>query len=961
MSGLAQAQLIDLLIDLFSTSELRQIVTDYAPEPVPQIEWEQPLGRVAVQVVTELDRRGLLYRAFFERLRQERPLRESEIAKVAASWRIELPSTGTADVRKVLACIHTEHDRDAFLQLRTYLVPLERENSLLIIGVERTAKLEKLLPRANIVLVFLSAELLQSDLGQRMGWHLESLPERTRYLSVVLRRCLWERTPLGARRPLFDEAIEQASSPAQLWAELAAQISRLVERPPALPTEQPAARSLELETLGPQVAAVEIVPIFDIFSTTTTPAPTMVETEEIRRLDYELRNLGKALVLEGPSGTGKTSAAQAAIQRARAAGRSDWRDRYFQCKAEDDRARLATLVQAPLRDASGFVLVDDFHELEPAQQQTVGRFAKAALDLQDRKLKIVLIGINGIGSTLIAGIPDLGGGRATVIPFGRQPDQVVHEMIAKGEAAANVVFSRKQDIVEDVRGSLMLAQLICETMLEQQQIRETQRRRRTISTRVHEIRDALLGTLRDQFHQRLGDFVACDAGCDQRGAGIAALWSLGNSDTGSIALADVRGRFPDLSDSFDALIDHAATPGRWRELLFWSAIDGRLALADPKLGFYLRKLAWEPFARDCGIRITLSSEGPVFVAATRRPDPPSVSAADPHGTAPATPASKDVIRLLHLSDFHFRTTTTWDASTVLGRLADDVAVLVEREGKPDLLVLTGDIAFSGQRDEYELAKKWLLDKLLPAARLTPGELAIAPGNHDADRKAVGTVARAVQKALLEARSDAELTAVLGAAAERVNLLARHAAFVEFLNQLGAGGRTWDVPWGSVVHELRGATVQIAAFCSSFMSSGDADHGQLLLGLWQATELLRDADSADLVISAMHHPWSYFAEFDEPARAEVRRSSHILLRGHLHETRVEQISSSDHSGFVEIAAGACYETSRYPNEYHLIEADLRTREVRVRPRVWSSGRRAWQHDYNLFQGEVGRMQMRPRAR
>jgi hypothetical protein len=276
-------------------------------------------------------------------------------------------------------------------------------------------------------------------------------------------------------------------------------------------------------------------------------------------------------------------------------------------------------------------------------------------------------------------------------------------------------------------------------------------------------------------------------------------------------------------------------------------------------------------------------------------------------------------------------------------------------------VITGDIAFSGQPEEYELARQWICDELLPAAKLTPRELVITPGNHDANRRAVGIAARAVQATLLASQRDSDLVAVLGAPSERACLVARHAAFIDFLNQLGTSGRSWTVPWGSVLYTIRGVTVRIAAFCSSFMSSGDEDHGKLLLSLWQANELLRGCDGDDLVISAMHHPWSYFAEFDEPARLEVRRSSSIVLRGHLHVSSVDQILSSDHAGLVEIAAGACYESSRYPNAYSLIEVDLEAQEIIVLPRVWNTRRRGWQADGNLFGGDVCRASLRARVR
>lgn len=963
----AQAALAALLSQIFNRSDLQRLARDYAPEFVQHLRWSSIPFRSALDLVDVLVESQRLNRGFFELLVRERPRNRRDIADVAARYGFALVTSDMPPWRTVphaLVCVHAECDAEAFARVATHTEPLVQGRWLTLHAARTVRELDDLLPGADMILALISAELLQSDVGRELGYDLDILSDRTLYLSVVLRRCLWEQTPLGTRRPMFDDAIEQATSPEQLWAELATRIAQIAETRDFLDDD--------VETLEPPVQIAQPVPIHQIFSTTRTPELTLVETAELRQLDYELVNFGKALVLEGPSGTGKTSAALAATSRARCADCRDWTETYFQCKVEDERARLAALVQGRLRDVQGFVLVDDFHELDTALQKRVGQFAKAALDIRNHAVKFILIGINGMGSTLIANIADLGGGRATVIPFGRQPDSVVLEMVTKGERAANVVFSRKRDIVLDVGGSLMLAQLICEKMLLQQDVLVTQRTRRTIATRVHEIRASLLGDLRDQFHQRLQEFVALDLACARRGAGIAALWSLSRSDRGSVTIADVRGMFSDLEESFGVLAERANDPARWRELLFWSPGDGRIAITDPKLDFYLRELPWEQFARDCGVHLTRTADGLGFVT-TRRPSSLPIpivadgSAGSPARAAPLAPpgtGDDQTIRILHLSDLHFRAGpggTTWDSTTVLERLVADTAALVDKGHSPDLVVITGDIAFAGQRDEYELARQWMCKQLLPAAQLTPRELVITPGNHDADRRAVGIAARSVQATLLGSKRDADVVAVLGVPSERACLVARHAAFIDFLNQLGASGQNWTVPWGSVVHTIRGLTVRVAAFCSSFMSCGDEDHGKLLLGLWQANELLRGSDNDDLVVSAMHHPWSYFAEFDEPAHLEVRRCSSIVLRGHLHVGTVQHILSSDHAGLVEIAAGACYESSRYPNAYSMIEVDLKTREIVVLPRVWNTRRRCWQADDNLSGGQACRAPLRPPQR
>ena len=69
------------------------------------------------------------------------------------------------------------------------------------------------------------------------------------------------------------------------------------------------------------------------------------------------------------------------------------------------------------------------------------------------------------------------------------------------------------------------------------------------------------------------------------------------------------------------------------------------------------------------------------------------------------------VRLLHLSDIHFRAGKTWDSDPVLRGLARFIEDEVAAGFAPDLVAITGDLAFSGRSEEYDLARRWLEDGL----------------------------------------------------------------------------------------------------------------------------------------------------------------------------------------------------------------------------------------------------------
>ena len=88
---------------------------------------------------------------------------------------------------------------------------------------------------------------------------------------------------------------------------------------------------------------------------------------------------------------------------------------------------------------------------------------------------------------------------------------------------------------------------------------------------------------------------------------------------------------------------------------------------------------------------------------------------------------------------------------VLRTLARFIRSEVKAGVAPDLVVISGDLAFSGRAEEYALARAWLDDQLWPAlpGDLPRDRLLLVPGNHDVDRSKVSRDARAIQNELLD--------------------------------------------------------------------------------------------------------------------------------------------------------------------------------------------------------------------
>lgn len=93
---------------------------------------------------------------------------------------------------------------------------------------------------------------------------------------------------------------------------------------------------------------------------------------------------------------------------------------------------------------------------------------------------------------------------------------------------------------------------------------------------------------------------------------------------------------------------------------------------------------------------------------------------------------------LHLSDIHFRSKEFSRDDDPNGALRDDIIDDVKRMrakiGRPaDAILISGDIAFAGEKDEYQFATDWLKNLLCPAAGCSMDDIFVIPGNHDVDR------------------------------------------------------------------------------------------------------------------------------------------------------------------------------------------------------------------------------------
>ncbi len=299
------------------------------------------------------------------------------------------------------------------------------------------------------------------------------------------------------------------------------------------------------------------------------------------------------------------------------------------------------------------------------------------------------------------------------------------------------------------------------------------------------------------------------------------------------------------------------------------------------------------------------------------------------------------VAFVHLSDIHFGQERNKDL-----HINNDIKEAVIQDCRRQIqelapesvagVLITGDLAYSGKRAEYENAGAWL-DRLTAAIGCARTAVRIVPGNHDIDRdeisESIGDMLAAI-----EAIGEDKLIRYLKNEHDRNALLRRFQDYRLFAEAYDCSLDT-DGGWaGDHIVELdEGRTLRILGVNSALTCKKKDAKGKLLLGSKQMTLQVRTPGEELIVLT--HHPLDWFQDSDE-ARKYLRKRARIYLSGHEHNPAVKVDPVSPTADLLTIAAGAtvppteegplkfCYNVLQF--ETVAGNAELR---VTVSPRKW----------------------------
>jgi hypothetical protein len=515
--------------------------------------------------------------------------------------------------RKSALLVYAEPDSNSAVELVDALQVLLDEGVLASIDERPVtwAAGEDVDPRAReaaTVLLLVTRDLLATEYGLSNELRIILTRHDNRHtvlIPILVKPAAWERQPFARIAPL-----PTGGTPVQQWSNRERALKNIVDG------VRMAAQRGRRRGSGARAATGKrrtVYELGDVFKQSGLPTHTFVEPEDFVGFKMALRQPGLGVVLEGPSGIGKTTWLRQAFEHD---GDRLGRPSILSARKPEHVARIRRL------DGShtGIVAVDDFHRLPTELQDRLADLLKVLADDDTSPGKLVIVGIPGTARNLIDFASDIVN---RVKVFEPQPatESLVLQMIEKGEQALNITFDGKAEIARASAGSLQTAQMLCYELAVLAGIEQTVERHVDVRTDSAQARAKVIQHLELKYQAAVNGFIVLDQPSEP--LCIELLIQLAGTADGIVCLDDVAAARPHLAAAIERVFvaglprGLAAAHPQIAEHLYYDPGARRLIADDPQFRFYLNQLSRDELLEAAGKRLPVTRDQ-VFVSYSHR-------------------------------------------------------------------------------------------------------------------------------------------------------------------------------------------------------------------------------------------------------------------------------------------------------------------------------------------------------
>ena len=346
----------------------------------------------------------------------------------------------------------------------------------------------------------------------------------------------------------------------------------------------------------------------DVFKTSGIPTHTFVRPEEYNTILVSLRTKGRCLIVEGPSGIGKTTCVIKVIEELAL-------NKNVISLTARKRDDLELIKLLPEFQGMGTVIIDDFHLLEFDLKSSIADYMKVLADEERVEDKLILIGINKAGDSLVQIAGDLNN-RIDTVKFEQNPPNKIINLIELGEKALNIEINTKEEIAQLAKGSFHIAQLLSKETCIASEILETSYEIKELKSSIEVIKEKVLSDFDRIFYPKARKFaIGNRLRREGRAPYLHLLYWLSISEEWAIQIDDLYLKYPENKLSITQIVDKGFLEAiirdneELKDVIHFDSNSRVLAVEDPKFMFYLRNILWSKFAEKVGyISLTFSNK-----------------------------------------------------------------------------------------------------------------------------------------------------------------------------------------------------------------------------------------------------------------------------------------------------------------------------------------------------------------
>ncbi len=343
-----------------------------------------------------------------------------------------------------------------------------------------------------------------------------------------------------------------------------------------------------------------------VFVTEGIPQFTFVKPPNFNEILLDIRRKGKPVIIEGQSGTGKTTTAKRIINQLS----SDIDIKYLTARQTYDLEKIIELAQ---KKSPGHYIIDDFHRLSNELQEDLANIAKTAAETQDEKLpKLIIIGINQVGASLINMVHDIAK-RCGIHRIEPGSEEIIIDLINTGAEKLNVQFEDPSRIYNESRGDYWLTQTLCQTICTKNDVLEFQNEVKLLDFDLNEIRQSMVKKLSHTYNEPVKEFSRGRRFRPSNDPYFKLLRLISSQSSSIVDLNELANANDALKASINGikerrlniLLESKPICSRY---FYYNSENKNFAIEDPALFYYMKHVDWEEIRKECGFRDNIETK-----------------------------------------------------------------------------------------------------------------------------------------------------------------------------------------------------------------------------------------------------------------------------------------------------------------------------------------------------------------